>query len=143
MFWSLAKERGSYLEILFERFLPSYRFILANTEQLHSKIHEMSEHIRRLEEALQSSSSSSDAHPLLQPDMLNVKSTMELYGVTQPKNGSTSTPVSSERAFDHELGDDDSKWSGLMSSVAAVRAAVQFCHCDFLILYRANDATTY
>ncbi|KAE9405692.1 hypothetical protein BT96DRAFT_774396, partial [Gymnopus androsaceus JB14] len=48
------------------------RFILANTEQLHSKIHEMSEHIRRLEEALQSSSSSSDAHPLLQPDMLNV-----------------------------------------------------------------------
>jgi hypothetical protein len=102
------------------------RFILANTEQLHAKIHEMSEHIRRLEEALETSGST-DSHPLLQPDMLNVKSTMELYGVTQPKNGaacsaSTSIPVSSERAFDQEPFSipDDAKWNnGSMSSVAA------------------------
>ncbi|KAF9071214.1 hypothetical protein BDP27DRAFT_535225 [Rhodocollybia butyracea] len=43
------------------------RFILANTEQLHAKIHDMSEHIRRLEEALESSADHSGSHPLLQP----------------------------------------------------------------------------
>ncbi|KAI3616044.1 hypothetical protein WG66_014000 [Moniliophthora roreri] len=59
------------------------RFILANTEQLHTKIHDMSEHIRRLEEALQEATSSS--HPLLKPEMLSIKSTMELYGTTQGK----------------------------------------------------------
>ncbi|THV03886.1 hypothetical protein K435DRAFT_240987 [Dendrothele bispora CBS 962.96] len=58
------------------------RFILANTEQLHEKINDMSGHIRKLEEALEQATAGS--HPLLQPDMLNMKSTMELYKMTQP-----------------------------------------------------------
>ncbi|KAJ3917468.1 fungal-specific transcription factor domain-containing protein [Lentinula edodes] len=96
------------------------RFILANTEQLHSKIQEMSEHIRRLEEALEGTSSPSNPHPLLQPEMLNVKSTMQLYGVAQPKHDGTSIPVSAERTIDHDLNPDiEPHWSDAMSSVAA------------------------
>ncbi|KAI0051391.1 hypothetical protein FA95DRAFT_1554463 [Auriscalpium vulgare] len=60
------------------------RFILANTEQLHDKIVTMSERIRVLEEALNqahiSSSSSSQPHALLAPDLLSLKSSIELYG---------------------------------------------------------------
>lgn len=89
------------------------RFILANTEQLHGKIHEMSERIRVLEDALgnvnrkyeshiRRCSSHNDqlsmedeeddgipAHPLLQPELLNVKSTMGLYsgGGSGPTGG--------------------------------------------------------
>ncbi|KAF8895145.1 hypothetical protein BD779DRAFT_704109 [Infundibulicybe gibba] len=65
------------------------RFILANTEQLHSKIQEMSDRIRNLEEGLAALHSTStqdpatDPHPLLHPDLLGIKSTMGLYGGTQ------------------------------------------------------------
>ena len=84
------------------------RFILANTEQLHAKIHEMSERIRLLEEALTSTTRQQQRHmrlcqdyqlgqsypdymednnehdqepphPLLHPDLLRVKSTLGLY----------------------------------------------------------------
>lgn len=85
------------------------RFILANTEQLHGKIHEMSERIRVLEDSLRSvhrkyeghllgcpgsngygartQSAGVDeeededipAHPLLAAELLNIKSTMGLY----------------------------------------------------------------
>ncbi|KAL0961371.1 hypothetical protein HGRIS_006327 [Hohenbuehelia grisea] len=61
-------------------------FILANTEQLHSKIIEMSDRIRHLEEALEAlqATCSSEPHPLLaNPDWLNIKSAMGLYGGTQ------------------------------------------------------------
>lgn len=57
------------------------RFILANTEQLHTKIHDMSERIRQLEEALEACRCSPEQpHPLLTPVLLSVKSTMGLYG---------------------------------------------------------------
>ena len=58
-------------------------FILANTEQLHSKIVQMSDHIRLLEDALETlqSQCSSQAHPLLAPEHLLVKSSLELYGI--------------------------------------------------------------
>ena len=61
------------------------RFILANTEQLHSKIRDMSERIRCLEEALESVQSqvSEESHPLMAPQLLGVKSTMGLYNSTQ------------------------------------------------------------
>ncbi|KDQ25531.1 hypothetical protein PLEOSDRAFT_1097493 [Pleurotus ostreatus PC15] len=62
------------------------RFILANTEQLHSKIIEMSDRIRSLEEALEEihSSINTETHPLLASnELLNIKSTMGLYGGTQ------------------------------------------------------------
>jgi hypothetical protein len=82
------------------------RFILANTEQLHNKIHEMSERIRILEDALGSLHHTHEvyvrrssnlgynpslqgysdeeeedvtAHPLLQPELLGIKSSMGLY----------------------------------------------------------------
>lgn len=84
------------------------RFILANTEQLHTKIHEMSDRIRLLEDALGKLHHSHEVllrrcsnpdllsathnpwpgeeeemtvhvHPLLHPDLLSVKSSMELY----------------------------------------------------------------
>lgn len=69
------------------------RFILANTEQLHSKIHEMSERIRHLEEALErlQSQLSTESHPLLHPDYLSIKSTMGLYGGTQSGTDASST----------------------------------------------------
>ncbi|RDB15331.1 putative transcriptional regulatory protein C1F7.11c [Hypsizygus marmoreus] len=56
------------------------RFILANTEQLHTKIHEMSDRIRHLEEALEELQAH---HPLLASELLGIKSTMGLYGGTQ------------------------------------------------------------
>ena len=60
------------------------RFILANTEQLHSKIQEMSDRIRNLEDALQAihsehASHPDQPHPLMQPALLGIKSTMGLY----------------------------------------------------------------
>ncbi|KAG6810784.1 hypothetical protein H0H92_010351 [Tricholoma furcatifolium] len=56
------------------------RFILANTEQLHSKIHEMSDRIRQLEEALERCQCQPQPHSLLAPELLTIKSTMGLYG---------------------------------------------------------------
>ncbi len=51
------------------------RFILADTEQLHSKIAEMSHRIRQLEDALAifQSTSSDDRHPLLSDELLKIK----------------------------------------------------------------------
>ena len=70
-------------------------FILANTEELHGKIAEMSERIRQLEEALAylHSSSSSEAHPLLRPELLRIKLSAEIHRaqMTSPKSSSSST----------------------------------------------------
>ena len=70
------------------------RFILANTEQLHEKVHDMSDRIRQLEDALQilQSRASPEPHPLLSPDLLTVKSTMGLYGGTQVGSESSASP---------------------------------------------------
>lgn len=101
----------------------------------------MSEHIRRLEEALEGTSSPSNPHPLLQPDMLNVKSTMQLYGVAQPKHDGSSIPVSAERTIDHDLNSDiEPNWTDAMSSVAAVCLLVSSLSLSITIC-RANDVT--
>ncbi|KAG0700446.1 fungal-specific transcription factor domain-containing protein [Suillus ampliporus] len=57
------------------------RFILANTEQLHTKIIQMSDRIRQLEDALETvqAKCSSDPHPLLHQDSLRIKNSLELY----------------------------------------------------------------
>ncbi|KAF9453099.1 hypothetical protein P691DRAFT_801957 [Macrolepiota fuliginosa MF-IS2] len=52
------------------------RFILANTEQLHAKIQEMSDRIRNLEDAVQKTDPDSS---LLASGLLSIKSTMGLY----------------------------------------------------------------
>ncbi|KAJ7600808.1 fungal-specific transcription factor domain-containing protein [Mycena floridula] len=56
------------------------RFILSGTQILHEKLGEMSSRIRSLEEALEGFQSN---HPLLQPELLNVKSTVGLYTGSQ------------------------------------------------------------
>ncbi|KAF9465746.1 hypothetical protein BDZ94DRAFT_300796 [Collybia nuda] len=79
------------------------RFILANTEQLHTKIHDMSDRIRHLEEALESLQAqySADPHPLLHTDFLGVKSTMGLYGGTQVGTEGSTPPM--ENGHDRDL----------------------------------------
>ena len=51
------------------------RFVLADTEQLHRKISEMSERIRQLEDALAifQAGISSERHPLLRDELLTIK----------------------------------------------------------------------
>jgi hypothetical protein len=103
------------------------RFILANTEQLHSKIHEMSERIRHLEEALDSlhSQCSTEIHPLLRPDYLGVKSTMGLYGGIQAGMDPSSSP--SENGHDHEAKPGQ-KELDLFSSNEDVHTQVRLGH---------------
>lgn len=52
-----------------------YRFILADTQQLHDKIYEMSTRIRQLEDALAilQSTVSDQRHPLLSDELLRIK----------------------------------------------------------------------
>lgn len=78
------------------------RFILANTEQLHTKIHEMSDRIRHLEEALQNYNSN---HPLLEGEQLNVKRTMGLYGNAQTGTGTESAPLPTDSS--HRMNVDE------------------------------------
>jgi hypothetical protein len=61
------------------------RFILANTEQLHEKITQLSDRVRQLEEALEGAqaTSSSHPHPLLSPDLLRIKTSQDLYTISQ------------------------------------------------------------
>ncbi|KAF8514037.1 fungal-specific transcription factor domain-containing protein [Gautieria morchelliformis] len=53
------------------------RFVLANTEELHVKIMQMSERIRQLENALSASNAGPGPHPLLREDLLLVKVPVE------------------------------------------------------------------
>ncbi|PFH53342.1 hypothetical protein AMATHDRAFT_45610 [Amanita thiersii Skay4041] len=57
------------------------RFILANTEQLHEKIFQLSDRVRQLEEALETlqASYSNQPHPLLTPELLRIKTSQDLY----------------------------------------------------------------
>ncbi|KAG5351607.1 hypothetical protein C0989_005615 [Termitomyces sp. Mn162] len=77
------------------------RFILANTEQLHTKIQEMSERIRNLEEALEQCQCTPAPHPLLTSELLVIKSTMGLYGGTQAGTDSPIVSVSNGQAHSH------------------------------------------
>ncbi|KAJ6621837.1 hypothetical protein B0H10DRAFT_2432116 [Mycena sp. CBHHK59/15] len=52
------------------------RFILANTEQLHEKITQLSDRVRQLEDGLESVQAE---HPLLAPDLRRIKTSQELY----------------------------------------------------------------
>jgi len=57
----------------------SSRFILANTEVLHDKISQLSNRVRQLEDALGEvySYNSSERHPLLSEDLLQIKRPLE------------------------------------------------------------------
>ncbi|KAJ7245017.1 hypothetical protein B0H12DRAFT_1128264 [Mycena haematopus] len=65
------------------------RFILANTEQLHEKITQLSERVRQLEDGLESVSAQ---HPLLAPDLRRIKTSQELY---VPPNAALTTDADS------------------------------------------------
>ncbi|KAF8998585.1 fungal-specific transcription factor domain-containing protein [Cyathus striatus] len=58
---------------------PSCRFVLANTEALHDKINILSNRVRHLEDALAQAHShySSQAHPLLSEELLQIKRPLE------------------------------------------------------------------
>ena len=62
------------------------RFVLANTEELHVKIMDMSERIRQLENALSATYTGAGPHPLLRDDLLLVKVPIEF------KNDTNSPP---------------------------------------------------
>lgn len=84
----------------------SCRFILADTDRLHRKISEMSDRIRQLEDALAilQSSTTRDAHPLLRPDLLTIKSGLELHAAINPATGQPHTEREAEeasQAIDH------------------------------------------
>ncbi|KAJ7120976.1 fungal-specific transcription factor domain-containing protein [Mycena epipterygia] len=61
------------------------RFVLADTEKLHSKIATMSDRIRQLEDALSilQSTVTNEAHPLLDRDLLKIKSSIELHSAVE------------------------------------------------------------
>jgi hypothetical protein len=63
-------------------------FVLADTDRLHNKITGMSARIRQLEDALavSHSVSSSDTHPLLQRDLLQIKSIIDLHSAIEQEN---------------------------------------------------------
>ncbi|KAK0469060.1 uncharacterized protein EV420DRAFT_1492278 [Desarmillaria tabescens] len=61
------------------------RFVLADTEKLHQKIAHMSDRIRQLEDALMilQSTVTTEPHPLLDRDLLKIKSSIELHAAIQ------------------------------------------------------------
>ncbi|KAH0586545.1 hypothetical protein H2248_007770 [Termitomyces sp. 'cryptogamus'] len=68
------------------------RFILANTEQLHEKIALLSDRVRQLEDALQTlqATHSPRPHPLLAPELLQIKTSQDLYIAPQVQTHSPS-----------------------------------------------------
>ncbi|KAJ7095719.1 hypothetical protein B0H15DRAFT_826810 [Mycena belliarum] len=67
------------------------RFILANTEQLHEKITQLSDRVRQLEDGLESVQAE---HPLLAPDLRRIKTSQELYVPAVNSVASTSDAAS-------------------------------------------------
>ncbi|RDB28185.1 putative transcriptional regulatory protein C1F7.11c [Hypsizygus marmoreus] len=70
------------------------RFVLADTEKLHQKIGVMSDRIRQLEDALAilQSTQTRDPHPLLDRELLKIKSSIELHSAVEGEEGSSSQP---------------------------------------------------
>ncbi|KAF9524395.1 fungal-specific transcription factor domain-containing protein [Crepidotus variabilis] len=70
------------------------RFILADTEQLHTKIYEMSNRIRQLEDSLAilQSTVSDQRHPLLTDELLKIKFGSEVFNGRRPSGASRREP---------------------------------------------------
>lgn len=62
-------------------------FVLANTEVLHDKISVLATRVRELEDALQEAHAerSKDPHPLLTPELLQIKRPLERESSDSPK----------------------------------------------------------
>ncbi len=73
---------SSDMQFLLTDYSP--RFVLADTAKLHQKISQMSDRIRQLEDALAIAQSAltgpnSDPHPLLDRELLKIRSSIELH----------------------------------------------------------------
>jgi hypothetical protein len=70
------------------------RFVLADTEELHTRIAQMSQRIRQLEDALSVSHSgdSKDRHPLLHDELLSLKFGSDLQQVKEEPDDEISLP---------------------------------------------------
>lgn len=88
---------------------PSCRFVLADTEALHQKIATMSDRIRQLEDALallQSTVSGSEPHPLLNRELLKIKSSLELHAASGGNDSEGTPPREAEEEADLEQSID-------------------------------------
>ena len=115
-----------------------HRFILADTEQLHEKIYEMSNRIRQLEDALAilQSTVTDQRHPLLSDELLKVKFGSEAIN---PKQSDGEEEMATNKSID-SLGTPSLGSSGELQYFAGMAgsevhsplllaAAVLSCHC--------------
>ena len=81
-------------------------FVLADTEKLHTKIAQMSDRIRQLEDALAilQSTQSPDPHPLLHRDLLKVKSSIELHSAVENEEGFLQSQEDAEESYIDAFG---------------------------------------
>jgi hypothetical protein len=75
--------------------MKKIRFILANTEQLHDKIFQLSDRVRQLEDALESlqASCSNQPHLLLAPELRSIKTSQDLYTSNSLQGGPATDKV--------------------------------------------------
>ncbi|KAJ7179223.1 hypothetical protein C8R46DRAFT_1324183, partial [Mycena filopes] len=89
------------------------RFVLASTDHLHTKIGEMGQRIRQLEDALaifQASTGSNESHPLLRDELLSIKFGPE-KGAPEKQTKAKEHSLDSIDAFGTlTIGDDDGKY---------------------------------
>lgn len=133
------------------------RFILANTEQLHAKIQEMSDRIRHLEDVVQKIDPSSS---LLASDLLSIKSTMGLYSsngaptsTTQEKDerGKTNGPLSDDgqrggntpRADSVSIDDTAMRVDGPSPIVKSVRHSSLTRHPLSIVFFTQENSITF
>ncbi|KAJ7594208.1 fungal-specific transcription factor domain-containing protein [Mycena floridula] len=82
------------------------RFVLASSEELHKKIARMSDRIRALEDALSllQSTTSSEPHPLLDRELLKIKSSLELHAAVDNPETNTEIPEEEETQYIDAFG---------------------------------------
>ncbi|KAM6493617.1 hypothetical protein JOM56_009978 [Amanita muscaria] len=102
------------------------RFILANTEQLHDKIFQLTDRVRQLEDALETlapTSSGNQAHPLLAPELRSIKTSQDLYTLNSPQS-TTGVSGSPSDTKDRNVRDELSpSLSGVMTPGATTTRA--------------------
>jgi hypothetical protein len=109
-----------------------FRFILANTEQLHDKIVELSERVRQLEDALGDLASDA-SHPLLAPELLKIKTFQDLYGVAiSPRSTQTYIPTAS--SSDHQTKEEQ-----LRQSLNSLSSLSLNCQPPYAEISRPHD----
>src|SRR5438309_1861367 len=112
------------------------RFILANTEQLHDKILELSERVRLLEDALGDMQLrvSNIPHPLLSPEFLKIKTFQDLYGTTIPARSTQNLP---------HVADLPAKEDQLRQSLKSLSSLSLNCQPPYADISRPHDYPRY